>query len=347
MRGLLDRFREVVAHLSKSKTLVCKELADCVVSITPGKPALSSKNGSLVGPIDEFDICFFGAVHGNEIGGLEVIIRFLEKLPTQPEILKNQRLLLAVGNPRAVESGERFSDCDLNRSFGSKYPTGYEGQRAKTLEPLMLASRVLVDFHQVRRPTPHGFWIFPYSADGYRFARLVGQTVTMITHWGKGFSEDGQCSDEFMIKNNRVGVSIELGQNGINEDQVSHGLEIMSRSLSVLSQMQIPGQSLEVLRGIQNKSFDGPLYTWSEIIPYPKTSLRVLDPNWNNFDRVKMGQRLGEFEGEVINTKREGLVLFPKYPLLDDDLQRETGVPPAAELIRIIRKVDEHEVGKA
>jgi succinylglutamate desuccinylase len=277
-------------------------------------------------------------IHGVEVAGLGVMVEFLE-LVTRGAVRLEQSLGLALGNIPAALKGVRFVERDLNRSFGRTNIETAEDRRADELEALLSRSRRLLDFHQVKLTIDRPFWIFPYSKSGFEFARLVAPDVTLITHWGKGFSADGKCSDEWLNSVGGVGVTMELGQNGFDSKQISQGVAVIRRAIEVASALD---NDESVPPAVGPKA---PIFTWGEIIPYPQTGSPVLDPGWHNFKHVKAGERLGEFSGKVITASVSGPVLFPKYPdRLGDGTYGQN--PPAAELVRILKEITEAELPK-
>jgi hypothetical protein len=197
---------------------------------------------------------------------------------------------------------------------------------------------VLLDIHQVKLPSQTPFWIFPYSRQGFQLARELEGTLPIITHWAGGFSKDGQCTDEFVNNAGGVGITIELGQNGFDPLQIALGSTIARRLInSRLKSSKAPSTV--------SSAFAGPLYTWSEVLPYPDTGVPVLDPGWTNFAPVAKGQRLGAWQGHVYAASSDGVVMFPKYPkrLENGDYPSER---PAAELVRILRRIEEGQLPK-
>jgi succinylglutamate desuccinylase len=278
-------------------------------------------------------------IHGVEVAGLAVLVELLE-LVTRGELIVDVPVGVALGNIKAALAGVRFVERDLNRSFGRDQAALLEEKRADELERLFTRSARLLDIHQVKLKIDRPFWIFPYTKNGFKFARSVAPEVSVITHWGRGFSQDGQCSDEWVNGRGGAGVTIELGQNGFDPKQIEHGVRVCSRAIS-LSTSGAVGNPLPNLDSAQA----APIYTWGEIIPYPKTGQPVLNPGWHNFRVVKKGEVLGVFDGSEIKASVSGPVLFPKYPdPRPDGTYGET--PPAAELIRILREISEDELPK-
>jgi hypothetical protein len=84
-----------------------------------------------------------GGMHGNEQLGI-ALVRLLKEQP----ILGVQTV---IGNPRAVKAKKRFTESDLNRSFGGQKGT-YETRRAQRLAKLAASFDVVLDFHNTLTP---------------------------------------------------------------------------------------------------------------------------------------------------------------------------------------------------
>jgi hypothetical protein len=78
------------------------------------------------------NIQFVTAVHGNEI------------MPTLA--LASEGVPQIIANPRALARGVRYTEHDLNASFGSKGDT-YEEKRARELGKILDPNKLVVDFH--------------------------------------------------------------------------------------------------------------------------------------------------------------------------------------------------------
>jgi hypothetical protein len=328
VRALLRRFDEIVSQ----------ELTEySVESLAPRVHIIEPKSQGLRGPgANDVIITISALIHGVEVAGLAVLVQLLE-LVTRGELRLEGRVGIALGNIPAAEAAVRFVERDLNRSFGRTATETAEDRRADELERLFSRSWRLLDLHQVKLPIDRPFWIFPFTRKGYEFARAVGPDVTLITHWGKGFSQDGKCSDEWVNSLGSTGVTIELGQNGFDPSQVSQGIKIVRRAIEI-AMFQAAGGTVARPTGSL-----APIYTWGEIVPYPQTGEPVLDIGWHNFKIVKAGERLGCFQGHDIKATTTGPVLFPKYPdPLPDGTYAKS--PPAAELVRILREISESDL---
>lgn len=330
----LDRFEKLLDLVSKSHAV--ERLSPQIVVLYPSTLA---GNDSREKSKKDVVLTISALIHGVEVVGLAILVELLE-LVTRGELLLKHPIGLALGNVPAALKAVRFVERDLNRSFGRDCINSAEERRADELERLFTRSEFLLDIHQVKLKIDRPFWIFPYTKNGYKFARAVAPDVSVVTHWGKGFSQDGRCSDEWVNTQGGAGTTIELGQNGFDPEQIRRGVDVCKKAIQV-SALMASGQTIAQADMLSR----APLYTWGEIVPYPKTGHPVLDLGWHNFKRVKAGETLGTFNGDPIKAKVSGPVLFPKYP--DPRADGSYGdEPPAAELIRILREISEDDLPK-
>lgn len=89
-------------------------------------------------------ILVIGGTHGNELLGVKLV----ESLQKQP--LENVDAIIA--NPRAVKVGTRFTESDLNRSFGPQKNRAYEVKRAREIQTIAKNYDVVLDFHNTQTP---------------------------------------------------------------------------------------------------------------------------------------------------------------------------------------------------
>jgi len=330
----LARFDSLISKLAASHSV--ESLAPRVHVIKPLHLS-SAKDRNAARLERDVVLSMCGLIHGVEVAGLAILVELLE-LVTRGELALEAPLGLALGNIPAALHGVRFVERDLNRSFGRADTKTAEDRRADELEGLFSRSMWLLDIHQVKLPIDRPFWIFPFTRRGYDFARAVAPDVSLITHWGRSFSQDGQCSDEWLNNSGGAGVTIELGQNGFDRGQIAHGLRVCIRAIQVATKMAKGG-------GIEKSTTEkhAPLYTWGEIVPYPETGEPVLTPGWHNFKIAGAGETLGVFKGQPIKASVTGPVLFPKYPdpQADGSYASER---PAAELVRILKEISETDL---
>ncbi len=282
----------------------------------------------------------FAAVHGNEPGGLAAVNQYLESLFSAASPLKlTGQIAFAVGNPKALAGTKRFVDRDLNRSFGRLGADTYEEQRAKELEVLLLRSRYFLDLHQTKEPSDRAFFIFPYLKQSYQYARTLNPALTIITHWGKGFSEEGQCSDEFINKKGGVGVTLELGQGGFDQTMIDCGVRAIAKAVALIGSEPNAGATVTVT---------GELYTWGAILPWPSATkageVVVLKAGLTNFCSVNPHEEVAHVGGSPVKAPIKGKILFPKYLAPEEQAKLKAKGALPTELIRILKPITEQDL---
>jgi predicted deacylase len=291
-----------------------------------------------------FALALMGITHGNETAGLAVVNRLAALLACGRVRLATE-LLLVLGNVPAARVGKRFLERDLNRAFAKDAPRAAEELRARALEPLLAQSSLLVDLHQTLRAAPHPFFIFPYRAPSLALARAVLPWAPIVTHWGKPFSAEGRCSDEYVNAEGGVGVSLELGRCGLDPAQIAVGLEAALGALEV-AERAADGAALTTLAGPRR----APLYTWAAVVPWPEGGIVTLDPGFDNFADVAAGQRLGTVDDRVVTAPASGRMLFPKYVTREQQMaERAAGargetVATPTELCRLLRPIGDADL---
>lgn len=268
--------------------------------------------------------------HGNEVGGIETVLQVGRFLQAVPELVKVP-IALVLGNTKAAEINRRFVERDLNRSFDQD-PASYgdnplwEQRRARQLETLLIQTNFLLDIHQTIEPAESPFFIFSSQnhPEGIPFARAVDPTLPIVTHWGKPFSADGRCSDEYVIRNGGSGITLELGQNSFNPYQVAIGVRATLNAIRTVA-AKLSGQPWPEAEGYPLE-----LFTWGQVIDFPAGG--ALAEGWVNFKPVAAGEVMGQSDGGPIVADVAGKVLFPKY------LRARTTKAPA-EICRVLTPI--------
>ena len=90
------------------------------------------------------------STHGNELLGPNVLAYMLAK---RSKLLEDIEFIIA--NPRAYAKNVRYTESDLNRSYGLSLDT-YEGRRAKIIEERirLLKPELVLDFHTTTAEQP-------------------------------------------------------------------------------------------------------------------------------------------------------------------------------------------------
>lgn len=147
------------------------------------------------------EIAVVGSIHGDEPCGRKAIERFVEG---DFELLKPVKLVIA--NEEALERGERFIDCDLNRSFpGDPESDNHEERLAAEILEEVRGTKLL-DIHSTHSEP------VPYAA----FGSLTDGTVDVISAAGVEnachFTEDAGSLNEKLD-----GSVVEAGPQGTEE----------------------------------------------------------------------------------------------------------------------------------
>ena len=290
------------------------------------------------------DLTFAGIIHGNETGGLAVCNRLLAALLEDPEEL-SIGIGFILGNPSASRANIRFIARDLNRSFERTQNTSEEDKRARQLEVILKDSRFLLDFHQTREPSAFPFFISPYTPESFGFAGAINAEIPMITHWGKPFSGEGRCSDEFVNRSGGVGLTLELGRNGFDLRQILTGVAAGLKAIKVISNLD---PASFICKPASTKLSPRKIYTWAQAVSCPDPE-SYMKPGFQNFSPVKKGDYLGTIYDRSNDAKNEiysaqdGFVLFPKYIDPDRNNQHATA---AMEFCRIVKEISEDDLGR-
>ena len=90
------------------------------------------------------------STHGNELLGPNLLAYMLAK---RSKLLENMEFIMA--NPRAYAKNVRYTESDLNRSYGLGLDT-YEGRRTKIIEERirLLKPELVLDFHTTTTEQP-------------------------------------------------------------------------------------------------------------------------------------------------------------------------------------------------
>ena len=119
--------------------------------------------------MSQLQILVLGGMHGNERLGVE-LVKLLKQQP-----INGVSALIA--NPRGVSANVRFTEADLNRSFGAGQNASYEVKRARYLRSYVKDFDVVLDFHNTQTPLNNcGFVGTNYDPKLLRLLKIAGLT---------------------------------------------------------------------------------------------------------------------------------------------------------------------------
>lgn len=237
-------------------------------------------------------------IHGNEIGGIEVLIKLLGMI-REKKITPRSNLRFLLGNVPAYIEDKRFLESDLNRSFGLENPRTLEELRARELESYLSDSDILIDIHQTIGPTSTPFFIFEYESPSYDLARYLNKDLPIVTYTVKR-SFKGKTSTGFVMSKGALGITIETGQKSVNESQITLGFNLSQRAIETDFSTPLPRS------GFRNT------FTFSQIIENPDGSLEM-ERVFHNFDPIYRGDLLAKNSEKKVFCETDGVILFPKY----------------------------------
>lgn len=293
----------------------------------------------------DIGLALMGITHGNEYAGAAILNEILAHI-SAGSIELEIPVAFVLGNPWAARENKRFLERDLNRSFARQAPTAKEELRARDLTPVLQRSAFLVDYHQTSRESDRAFFIFPYAPRSFAFAQAMAPRLTVVTHWGKPFSSEGMCTDEYVNSQGGTGVSLEVGQNGLDAYQIAVGVDAglwaIRAAADVLNgRATLTSPTAKARTGVRTPEMPSEIYTWAEIMPWPEQGYVDLVPNLRNFKDVELGEVIGTVNGKSIVTGHAGKILFPKYLTRE---QQAALVSRPTELCRIMRRISPSEL---
>ena len=183
-------------------------------------------------------------VHGNENGTLPAVVDLVRGL-TDGDIEFGGDLTVVLGNPDAARAGKRFLDTDLNRSFGPNIGDGRERTRATEITPILRHADLFFDLHQTTEATDRPFYIGPFRDDLWRWASALAGATTWVTRAPDAtFSSAGMCADEFVRDLGLPGLTLEVGQAGMNPESDACTRAVLDRLIDVATTVGRSGASL-------------------------------------------------------------------------------------------------------
>jgi len=238
-----------------------------------------------------------GSIHGDEDAGADVIREILRGDDRLWRRAGAVDLTLAIGNPRALKEGSRYSKGgrDLNRIFAVNEidTSDYEGARAEILKSALGHADVLLDLHQTACTTPPVAVVQDTPAH-LRLAAALGvahavvdieavYTGTMVSRW-----LDGQGG---------LGLTVETGPKGREEARAA-AYEVVRRFLTAGATASAQGGRIRRyrLRETWLSPADGLTFT------------RAL----GNTTRIRAGEVIGHTQAGPLACDEDSVVFLPR-----------------------------------
>ena len=292
------------------------------LQILPGDHLIAGFSGQVAGPT----LLIVAGLHGNESAGVTALRNVSKKLENFDDKL-NGRVYFLAGNTRALATGVRFIDADLNRSWTSENlsPAGSSGflntsegseitELCEIIDGILVTAKdevYVVDLHST-------------SATGEPFA-TVGDTLRNRLFAQKfpvsiilGIEEQlGGTMLEYLNNAGAVTLGFEGGQH-YSADTVANHENIVWRALNNTG-------ILPNADGVVAPARPGRTHYTDKIFEIRYRHAITVDddfemhPGFNNFDPISRDQILARDRRGSVTACESGVILMPLYQKLGED----------------------------
>jgi len=261
-------------------------------------------------------VVFSAGIHGNETAPIELLVQICQDIFAGLLPL-NVRLLLVLGNPRAIRQGVRYIENDMNRMFYGKhlqYENSVETQRAQELEVVVKQffehtdvsiSRYHYDLHTaIRRSLFQTFALLPYQKKVYDQILIeslaAAEIEALVYHReiGSTFTSFTSAICDAASVTLELGAAKPLGQNDLTQfTDIDSILRLLLSAGALPSRKKSPVHIFKVKSTIIKRDDDFRL------------NLSADAPNFSSFQQGELiaSQR----SGNDIAEKNQTRILFP------------------------------------
>lgn len=230
-------------------------------------------------------ILVLGGTHGNEQLGIE-IVKLLKKDP-----IKNVQAVIA--NPRAVKVNDRFTESDLNRSFGTQFPNTYETRRALKLRDLARKFDLVLDFHNTQTPKNNSTFV----GIGCDFTLF---NVAKVLRINRCVEATYDCINKYCLNT----MSIEISVN----DKLDDAKYWYKQIQNILKMPEVPSSMLTIYQFKQRVTWDQKnKFNFSNWLPFKEIS--ISDKNKLGLSGIIVpifiGSKLTEHFATLLSKERE------------------------------------------
>lgn len=286
---------------------------------------MNRKIGERDGGGDNVLLVLLGAVHGNELAGVQAIQNILYTLEKE-DIKVNGKIVGLAGNMQAIKAKKRFQSYDLNRAWTPDQLMSAQHREEKLAEDLELLElheiiqslgkesyqkKILIDLHTTSADNGN-FIVYPGHAKNDEVVKSLKLPVVInlenyiqgtLLHYAKrlGFQssfafEGGQIGSQKSIELHTYGLWQILTSSGIIEETHDLSRHIHYEELIGSLQQSNPN-TVRVLHRHEVK----------------KAEEFRMKPGFENFQRVKKGELLAEDKNGSIHSPLSGYIFMPLY----------------------------------
>lgn len=226
-------------------------------------------------------VAVVGGIHGDEPAGKEIVEHLIDTLDVDDGTVQ-----LIIANERAIATGERYTDTDLNRAFPGDIGSGqYETALAARLVDILDGADAVLAIH-TSKSAPPPFTIFSELTDSVRRS-VAGMPVEYVL-------DSGSLRSTTLDSVVPHAVSFEAGHQG-SQQAVDFGLEATTAFLRAHGVLQDePPEFTEVT-----------LVEGHEEVPKGGGEPEL---NYENFEEMAVGSIFARDDEVVHEVEREGLV---------------------------------------
>jgi predicted deacylase len=199
------------------------------------------------------------------------------------------------------------------------------------------AADVFLDLHQTILHTDRPFYIFPWSVEGWRWARAIAGAEAWVTRApDESFSAGTCCADEYVRLRGRPGLTLELGRKGFDDAAANRAAVAIARLLRVADAV---GTGTRTLAAAADAEPELEFVETQWRCRFEEPTLRLRD-GLVNFQDVRKGEQLAAPGTPDIIAPVDGALLFPKYS--DYDADGLVVEPRPGEIVRIVGPLATH-----
>jgi succinylglutamate desuccinylase len=232
-------------------------------------------------------------VHGNERCGIDAIEELLPSLKIQ-----KGRVLIAYGNPKAIDQNVRYTEANLNRLFKSdemlseREKDSCEYSRAQFLKKYLDQADCLLDIHASLTPNSQRFVICEKNAQKITKYLPVSLVVS-------GFDEvEPGGTDYYMNQQDKIGICIECGyfddasSKEVAKESIFSFLAICENIAGITKEYSQASVAIKGMHSTKNNF--------------------VLTRQFKDFEQVNEGEVIGIDGVEEIKMPFNGVILFAR-----------------------------------
>ena len=300
-----------------------------VIEEAPGPQAGEHLIGAFIGNSSGPTLIVIGSLHGNEPAGATALANLSQQLDEIVGKLGG-RVYFLTGNTRALASGRRFIECDLNRAWTRKNMArrGFLGDKnISELRELSEIDQLLDSILITAMDEVFVLDLHSTSADGMPFA-TVGDTLRNRSFAQKfpvtillGIEEqlDGTML-EYLNNAGAITLGFEGGQHDSSHTINNHMSMVWFALVNagILVEADVPDHELNRWRLTDGKSGSSIVEVRYREAISEGDEFEML-PGFNNFDPIRKGQVLARNGQGDIRAVESGMILMPLYQKLGSD----------------------------